>query len=232
MARSMAPPQIAPIEACVFDAYGTLFDVNSAAAKCRDRLGGQADALSATWRAKQLQYTWLRSLMGVHADFREVTGDALAFALEKHGLADAALQARLMEIYRELAAYPEVPAMLTALKRTGFRTAILSNGAPAMLQSAVSAAGIGGALDMLLSVEEVGVYKPDRRVYQLAVDRLGVAARRICFLSANGWDAAGAAHFGFRVIWINRGGEPRDRLPAAPELELKDLSQLPEIVGR
>lgn len=232
MARSMGRPQLSPIDACVFDAYGTLFDVNSAAAKCRDRLGAQADALSATWRAKQLQYTWLRSLMGVHADFREVTEDALAFALDKHGLADASLQARLMEIYHELTAYPEVPAMLTALKRAGFRTAILSNGAPAMLQSAVNAAGIAGALDKLLSVEEVGVYKPDRRVYQLAVDRLGVPARRICFLSANGWDAAGAAHFGFRVAWINRAGEPRDRLPAAPELELKDLSQLPEIVGR
>lgn len=228
----MAESQVTPVDACVFDAYGTLFDVNSAAAKCRDRLGGQADALSATWRAKQLQYTWLRSLMGVHADFRQVTEDALAFALEKHGLAGGQLQARLMAIYRELAAYPEVPAMLAALKAAGFGTAILSNGTPAMLQSAVTAAGIGGSLDMLLSVEEVGIYKPDRRVYQLAVDRLGVAPRRICFLSANGWDAAGAAHFGFRVIWINRTGEPRDRLTAAPELELKDLVKLPEIIAR
>jgi 2-haloacid dehalogenase len=228
----MDRPLLAPIDACVFDAYGTLFDVNAAAAKCRDRLGAQADALAATWRAKQLQYTWLRSLMGVHADFWQVTGDALAVALEKHGLADHDLQARLMEIYRELSAYPEVLAMLAALKRAGFKTAILSNGTPQMLQAAVAAAGIGDQLDAVLSVEAAGVYKPVRRVYELAVDRLGVAAARICFLSANGWDAAGAAHFGFRVVWINRSGEPRERLPGAPELELKDLSLLPEIVGR
>jgi 2-haloacid dehalogenase len=227
----MAPPRLAPIDACVFDAYGTLFDVGSAAAKNREALGPQADAFSATWRRKQLEYSWLRSLMGVHADFWQVTTEALDFACERHGIADAGLRERLLASYRQLSAYPEVPGMLTAIRGNGLKTAILSNGAPAMLQAAVDAAGIGALLDQVLSVEAVGVYKPHARVYQLAVDRLGVPASRICFLSSNGWDIAGAAQFGFRAIWINRAGEPRERLPAGPELELSDLGPLPQIVG-
>ena len=226
------PARLAPIDACVFDAYGTLFDVNSAAARHRDSLGPAADALSATWRRKQLEYTWLRSLMGVHADFWEVTTAALDHACERHGIGDGALRSQLMESYRRLSAYPEVPEMLAAIRDGGFKTAILSNGTPAMLQSAVAAAGIGALLDQVLSVEEVGIYKPHPTVYQLAVDRLGAPAQRICFLSSNGWDIAGAAQFGFRAIWINRAAEPRERLPAGPELELPDLSQLPQIVGR
>jgi 2-haloacid dehalogenase len=228
----MVRPRLEPIDACVFDAYGTLFDVNSAAAKCRDQLGDQADALSVTWRLKQLQYTWLRSLMGLHADFLQVTSEALSFALDKHSLSEAALHERLMDIYRELAPYPEVPTVLADLKAAGFRTAILSNGTPGMLQSATAAAGIGKLIDQILSIEDVAIYKPDPRVYRLAVDRLGLPARRICFLSANGWDVAGAAHFGFRVIWINRSGEPPDRLPGAPEAEVADLGDLTRMVAR
>ncbi len=228
----MTALRIAPIEACVFDAYGTLFDVNSAAAQCRDLLGGQHEALAATWRRKQLEYTWLRSLMDSYGDFREVTADALAYALEKHGFSDAALPEQLMAMYERLEVYPEVPTVLTALRAAGFKTAILSNGTPALLESACTAAGIGTLLDSVLSVESVGVYKPDRRVYRLAVDRLGVEAERICFLSSNGWDAAGAAHFGLRVAWINRAKEPRERLPAEPEIELLDLRALPELVAR
>jgi len=226
----MPPPRLTPIDACVFDAYGTLFDVNSAAARCRDALGDRAEALSATWRAKQLQYSWLRSLMGAHVDFFRLTGEALDFALERHGFADADLRRRLLDIYKQLSAYPEVPAMLKAVRAAGFRTAILSNGAPEMLTSAVTAAGLAADLELVLSVQSVGVYKPHPSVYQLAVDRLGVPAGRICFLSANGWDVAGAAHFGFRCVWINRAGEPRDRLPAGPEIELPDLTDLPRLV--
>jgi 2-haloacid dehalogenase len=228
----MPPPRLAPIDACVFDAYGTLFDVNSAAAQNRAALGPEADAFSTTWRRKQLEYSWLRSLMGVHADFWQVTAEALDFACERHGIADPTLRERLLASYRQLNAYPEVPGMLAAIRGSGLKTAILSNGAPTMLQAAVEAAGIATLLDQVLSVEAVGIYKPHSRVYQLAVDRLGVPAQRICFLSANGWDAAGAAQFGFRAIWINRTGEPRERLPAGPELELHDLSPLPQIVGR
>lgn len=223
---------LSPIEACVFDAYGTLFDVNSAAAGCRDALGSQADSVSAWWRRKQLEYTWLRSLMGAHADFRRVTDDALAYALERHGIDDAGLHRRLMAVYGELAAYPEVPAMLRDLRGRDFRIAVLSNGSPDMLESAVSAADIASAIDQVLSVEAVGIFKPHRSVYQLAVDRLGLSAGKICFVSANGWDVAGAAHFGFRCVWVNRAKEPPDRLPAGPEIELADLRPLPERIAR
>jgi 2-haloacid dehalogenase len=226
------PPRLAPIDACVFDAYGTLFDVNSAAARCRDALGSEADAFSATWRRKQLEYSWLRSLMGTHADFWKVTTDALDYACERHDVRDAALRDRLLDIYRQLSAYAEVLETLTAIRGAGLKTAILSNGAPAMLRSAIDAAGIGALLDHVLSVEAVGIYKPHPRVYQLAVDGLGVAAGRICFLSSNGWDIAGAAQFGFRAIGINRAGEPREHLPIGPELELRDLRALPQVIHR
>jgi 2-haloacid dehalogenase len=228
----MPPSRLAPIDAVVFDAYGTLFDVNSAAARWRDALGPQADAFSATWRRKQLEYSWLRSLMGAHADFWQVTTEALDFACERHAVADAALRRRLLETYRALSAYPDVPAMLQAIRAAGFKTAILSNGAPAMLQAAVDAAQVAAQFDALLSVEDAGVFKPDPRVYRLAVDRLNAPPARICFVSSNGWDIAGAARFGFRAVWINRGREPRERLPAGPEIELGDLADLPQRVAR
>ncbi len=224
--------RLAPIDAIVFDAYGTLFDVNSAAARCREALGAQADAFSATWRRKQLEYSWLRSLMGAHVDFWQLTAEALDYACERHAIADASLRERLLEIYRELSAYPEVAAMLRAIRGAGFKTAILSNGSPAMLQAAVAAADLATQFDQVLSVEAVGIFKPHPSVYQLAVDRLGVAAARICFVSSNGWDIAGAARFGFRAVWVNRAGEPRERLPAGPEIELGDLTELPQRVAR
>src|SRR5215813_4128420 len=228
----MPPARLAPIDAVVFDAYGTLFDVNSAAARWREALGPQADAFSATWRRKQLEYSWLRSLMGAHADFWRVTTEALDYACEWHGIADTTLRERLLRTYRELSAYPEVPAMLQALRAGDFRMAILSNGAPDMLRAAVEAAGLAAQFDALLSVEEVGIFKPHPSVYRLAVERLGISARRICFVTSNGWDIAGASHFGFRAIWVNRGREPRERLPAGPEIELGDLAALPQCVAR
>ncbi len=222
---------LAPIDACVFDAYGTLFDVHSAAARCRDALGDRADRLSALWRQKQLEYTWLRSLMGRHADFAQVTAEALDYALAAVGSADPELRRRLLDMYRRLDAFGEVPEVLGRLRRAGLPTAILSNGSPAMLDSAVGSARLGDLLDMVLSVESVGIYKPHPSVYRLAVDRLGVPAGRICFLSSNGWDAAGAAQFGFRVVWVNRYGQPSERLPAGPEALLEDLSGLPALLG-
>jgi 2-haloacid dehalogenase len=228
----MSLPCLAPIDAIVFDAYGTLFDVNNAAARWRDALGPQADAFSATWRRKQLEYSWLRSLMHAHADFWQLTAEALDYACERHAIADASLRQRLLETYRELSAYPEVPSVLRAIRGGGFKTAILSNGAPSMLQAAVEAADLAAEFEGILSVESVGVFKPHPSVYQLAVERLGVAAARICFVSSNGWDIAGAANFGFRAVWINRASEPRERLPAGPEIELGDLSELPQRVAR
>jgi len=219
------------IEACVFDAYGTLFDFNSAVMRCRDDIGDAAERLSDIWRQKQLQYTWLRSLMQRHADFWQVTGEALDFALATVAIDNAGLRDRLMALYRELDTFPEVTDVLNRLKQGGMQTAILSNGAPDMLNAGVDAAGLGDILDAVLSVEDVGVFKPDPRVYQLAVDRLGVAPAEICFMSSNGWDAVGAAAFGFRVVWINRYKQPAEQLPARPDVVLDSLSPLPELLG-
>ncbi len=229
MPRMTAPFSVA--RATVFDAYGTLFDVASAAADARDALGERWQPLAELWRAKQLQYTWLRSLSGHHVDFWRVTGDALDFALEALGIADTALRARLMASYEVLGAYPDARDALARLRAAGLRLAILSNGTPAMLAAAARSAGLADLLEAILSVEDVGVYKPDPRVYRLAADRLALPAGEILFVSANGWDAHGASAFGFRVAWCNRAGQPRERLPGAPDAVIRSLSELPALVG-
>jgi len=223
--------KFANIKACVFDAYGTLFDVHSAVARYKPRIGDTADAVSAMWRTKQLEYTWLRSLMGRHADFWRITGDALDYALDAHDIEDDALREDLMQAYMVLDAYPEVEDVLRRLREAGYRTAILSNGSPAMLEAAVEGAGIKGLLDANLSIEDVGIYKPDPRVYQLAVDRLDVRPEEVSFQSSNAWDAVGAATFGFRVAWVNRFGQRRERLTAEPQAEIGDLEQLLGVLG-
>lgn len=225
------PIALAGIEACVFDAYGTLFDYASAAARCRDVLGDRLDAVNALWRDKQLQYTWLRAVQGRHADFWQVTGDALDFALETFGLGDAQFRARLMDLYLTLDAFPEVPDTLRRLKAAGLKTAILSNGSPDMLDAAVKHAGIGVLFDAVLSVEAVGVYKPHRNVYQLAVERLGIPAAAISFQSSNAWDAYAASAFGMRAVWCNRYGQRRERLPGEPDFEIRSLAELPALIG-
>ncbi len=219
------------IGACVFDAYGTLFDFATAARGCRDVLGDDVERVSALWRDKQLQYTWLRAAQGRHADFWQVTGDALDFTLEALRLARPGLRERLMRLYLALAPFPEVPAVLRTLRAAGMKTAILSNGTPAMLDAIVSAAGLGPQFDAVLSVEAVGAFKPDRRVYQLAVDRLDCAADAIAFQSSNGWDAYAASAFGMRVVWCNRYRAPRERLPGAPDYEIATLAELPPLFG-
>jgi 2-haloacid dehalogenase len=219
------------IRACVFDAYGTLFDVASAALRCADELGGMAPQLATLWRDKQLQYTWLRAVQGRHTDFWQVTGGALDFALESLGLADPGLRERLMQLYSTLDAYPEVSAVLQQLRDAKFATAILSNGSPAMLAGAVAHAGLGNLLKHVLSVEEVAIYKPHRRVYQLAVDHLTVPAPQIAFVSSNGWDAWAASAFGMRVVWCNRSGQRRERLPGAPDREIRSLADLPALLA-
>lgn len=220
------------IRACAFDAYGTLFDVHSAAAGEASALGDKMQPLSQTWRQKQLEYTWLRSLMGVHADFRQVTREGLDFAMALHGIEDPGLAERLMDLYLRLDAYPDVRPTLETLRAAGLRTAILSNGEPRMLAAAVGHAGIADLLDEVLSVEEVGVYKPDARVYQLAVDRLAAGRpEAIAFVSTNGWDARGAANFGFQVAWMNRFGAQLDRLPGEPKAIIGGLDELPRLLG-
>jgi 2-haloacid dehalogenase len=218
------------IKACVCDAYGTLFDVHSAVTRLGARVGDRADPLSQLWRSKQLEYTWLRALMGRHADFWQVTGDALDYALARTGV-DPSLREPLMQAYLALDAYPEVPDALRRLRAGGLKTAILSNGEPGMLGAAARSAGIADLLDAVLSVEEVGIFKPHPKVYQLAVDRLAVRPDQIAFQSSNAWDVSGAATFGLRAVWINRLGLPPERLPGAAEHELRDLSGLPALLG-
>jgi len=218
------------IQACVFDAYGTLLDVNAAAARCQDDLGDKAGTLSALWRSKQLQYTWLSSLMGKHRDFYDLTGRALDYAMETLEIKNDALRAKLMALYEVLDAYPEVPDMLKTLSDGGLKTAILSNGAPKMLATAAQEAKIDHILDEIISIEDAGVYKPHPDVYQLAVDQLGVARENICFVSSNGWDATGAAAFGFQVAWVNRLGMVEENLDFPPKAELKDLTGLAALV--
>lgn len=218
------------IKACVFDAYGTLFDVHSAVGKHRHRLGDSADPVSVLWRTKQLEYTWLRSLMGYHADFWQVTGDALDFAFDMHHIDNPDLRRDLMDAYLKLDCYPEVPAALATLKDRGLRLAILSNGTPAMLEAAVKNSGIEELIEKNFSVEEVGIFKPDPRVYRIAVDGLKVKPEEIVFQSSNAWDAAGASAFGFKVAWVNRFGQSEERLPGRPDAEIEDLMKLADLL--
>lgn len=229
--RNSKAADLSGIEACVFDAYGTLFDVFSVADGVRTAVGDKADAVTAMWRQKQLEYSWLRSLMGAHADFWQLTRDALDYALSAAGNDDPALRDRLLDLYLHLSPYPEVSTILGTLKKAGVRRAILSNGAPAMLDAAVASAGLGDLLDAVLSVEDVGIFKPAPAVYRLATDRFGCGPEDICFMSSNAWDAAGAAHFGFRVVWVNRFGQTRERLPGKPEREIASLAALPGLLG-
>ncbi len=215
------------LTALAFDAYGTLFDVHSVMTVAERLFPGQGKALSQLWRTKQLEYTWQRSLMRRHADFNAVTRDALRYACAalKLPFTAEALE-RLNDAYRTLSVFPDSLDAMAAL-RGRVKLAILSNGAPDMLHAVVANSPLRGAFDEVLSVEEVGVFKPDPRVYQLAVDRLGVPAGNIGFVSSNGWDAAGAKAFGFTVYWINRAGAPTEELGVEPDVELASLRDLP-----
>lgn len=225
--------QITGIRACVFDAYGTLFDFASAAARCAEIPENKRAALTALWRDKQLQYTWLRSLQGRYADFRQVTGEALEFALESLEIAQfPGLHARLMGLYDTLDAFPEVPATLRTLRAAGFATAILSNGTPAMLASATAAAGLEDLFDAVFSADAVGVFKTDPRVYRYTLDQLALPAAAISFQSSNAWDAHAAADFGLRAVWCNRYGQRRERLPGALDHEIRTLAELPALLAR
>jgi 2-haloacid dehalogenase len=224
-------PTLTGIEMCVFDAYGTLYDFNSAVAHHRAAIGPKADALSEMWRSKQIQYTWLRNSMAAYAPFWQVTGEALDHCLVAHAITDPAVREKLMGAYLALDPFPEVPAMLDRLKRAGVRSAILSNGNPEMLDPMVKASGLADRFDAVLSVDSVGVFKVDPRVYRLVEARCGVKPAKVCFLSSNCWDAHGAAQFGFNVIWVNRASAPDDNLPGKIATQVKDLSHLPALLG-
>ena len=225
-----SPRRLEGIRACVFDAYGTLFDFASAAARCADIPEERRAALTALWRDKQLQYTWLRSLQGRYVDFWQVTGEALDFAPESLNLATPGVSERLMELYLGLQPFPEVPSVLRVLREAGFRTAILSNGSPRMLETLVARSKLNDAFDAVLSVEAVRVFKTHPKVYQYALDSLGLPAKAIAFQSSNAWDAHAASDFGLRVVWCNRYGQRRERLPGAPDFEIKTLAELPGLL--
>jgi len=225
------------IDTCIFDAYGTLFDVTAAAREAAEEEGFESlseiwPSIASDWRDKQLQYTWLRTITGDHVDFWQITGEGLDWALEASGVDDPRIRDRLMQLYWELSAFPEVPAMLGALRDAGRASGILSNGSPEMLQAAVSSAGIGRLLDHVLSVESVGVFKPSSKVYDLVGRAFGCEAGNVLFVSSNGWDVAAAAGYGFTTVWVNRAGAPVDRLPHRPHHVLDDLTGIPDLAAK
>jgi 2-haloacid dehalogenase len=228
---SQAKIPLEGVHACVFDAYGTLFDFASAAARCEAVPPEKRAALTALWRDKQLQYTWLRTLQNRYADFWEVTEDALDFAIETLGLDAPHLRARLMELYLRLEPFPEVPEVLRTLRARGFKTAILSNGSNSMLATLAERAGLADAFDAVLSADAVGAFKTHPRVYRYALDSLALPAKAISFQSSNAWDAYGASDFGMRVVWCNRYGQRPERLPGAPDAEVRTLAELPALLA-
>jgi len=225
---------MSPLDALVFDAYGTLFDVHSVISKCEQLFPGKGTALSQLWRSKQLEYTWLRSLMGRYADFDQVTADGLSHACRALGLAcTAQTLAELKQAYQTLHLFDDALAALRALSamHPRPRLAILSNGTPEMLNAVVKHNQLDMVLDHVLSADAVGIFKPDPRVYQLAADRLRMAPDRIGFVSGNGWDAAGAKVFGFTVFWVNRANAPVEELGVAPDHTLSSLHELPGLLA-
>jgi 2-haloacid dehalogenase len=223
-------PVFSGVRACVFDAYGTIFDFASAAARCQAAPAEQRAALTTLWRDKQLQYAWLRTLQGRYVDFWQVTGEALDYALEALQL-DEDLHAPLMALYRQLSPFRDAEGTLRALRAAGHVTAILSNGSPPMLTHAVERGGLDGLFDAVLSVDAMQAFKTHPRVYQHAAQRLGMAPGDILFVSSNGWDAYAASDFGMRVVWCNRYGQPRERLPGQPDAEITSLAELPALLG-
>lgn len=219
------------VRACVFDAYGTLLDLATAVESHAAPLGEAAPRLLSLWRAKQLEYTWLRTLMGRHADFARVTEDALEYACAALDIQDVSLRRSLPTGFLELAAYSDAAPMLRRVRARGLRTAVLSNGTPAMLEGVFARAGLAPLLDSVLSVEAVGVYKPSPRVYHFAAETLELEREALLFVSANAWDAAGAASAGLQAVWINRAGAPAERLPAGPAFTLRTLDELPPLLG-
>jgi len=218
------------IKACIFDAYGTLFNVHAPSMKLAEKIGDQAGSVSNIWRLKQLEYSWLRSLMGKYKPFWEITQDALDYTLEYHGIDNSDLRQELLDMYFSLDAYDDASTSLQRLKAAGMYTAILSNGSPDMLDAAVSSSGLSPLLDDVLSADSVQVFKTDFRVYDLVNDRFGVEPEEVCFVSSNGWDAGGGAEYGFQVAWINRLDAPVEKMPSQPRALVSSLTQVVDLI--
>ncbi len=216
-------------KAVVFDAYGTLFDVNSAAKKCKDKIGNEWESFANFWRTTQLEYTWLRSLMRRHRDFWNVTEDSLDKSMKVYGI-DKNMKNELLDLYKVLSPYPEVNEVLKNLKNKKFKIAILSNGNPTLLNDLVTSNNLNNLFDDLFSVEEVKIYKPDPRVYELPLKKYSIKANQVTFLSANTWDVSGGGNFGYNSIWVNRNNSEFDVLDYQPKIEINNLKQLLDII--
>ena len=213
------------VKAIIFDAYGTLFDVNSAAEKCKDKIGDKWEPFANFWRTTQLEYTWLRSLMRRHKDFWQITEDSLNKSMKAFNI-DSSMKNELLNLYKILSPYKEVPETLKVLKEKKFKLAILSNGTPSLLNELVKSNNLNNLFDDIFSIEEVGVYKPDSKVYDIPVKKYKIKKDEIAFLSANTWDVSGGGNYGYQAIWVNRNNNIFDNLDFKPKLEIKNLSGL------
>ncbi len=217
------------IKAIIFDAYGTLFDVNSAAEKCKDKIGEKWEPFSNFWRTTQLEYTWLRSLMGRHKDFWQITEDSLDKSMKTFNI-DTSMKNELLNLYKILSPFKEVPETLKKLKERNLKLAILSNGTPSLLAQLVKSNSIDNLFDDLFSIEEVGIYKPDTKVYDLPIKKYKIEKSQVAFLSANTWDVSGGGNYGYQAIWVNRNNNIFDNLDYKPINQIKNLSELINLI--
>ena len=217
------------IKAIIFDAYGTLFDVNSAAEKCKDKIGDKWEAFANYWRTTQLEYTWLRSLMKRHKDFWQVTEDSLDKSMKVFNI-DNSMRNELLDLYKILSPYTEVPEVLKSLKEKDYKLSILSNGTPSLLNELVKSNNLENLFDDVFSIEEVGIYKPDSKVYDLPIKKYKINNNEVAFLSANTWDVSGGGNYGFNSIWVNRNNSVFDNLDYKPEHQIKNLKELINLI--
>ena len=217
------------IKAIIFDAYGTLFDVNSAAEKCKDKIGDKWEAFANFWRTTQLEYTWLRSLMKRHKDFWQITEDSLDKSIKTYKI-DPLMKNELLDLYKTLSPYKEVHEVLTKLKEKNFKVAILSNGTPSLLDKLVKSNDLDNLFDDIFSIEQVGIYKPDSKVYDMPINKYQIKKNEVAFLSANTWDVSGGGNYGYNSIWVNRNNNIFDNLDFAAKHEIKNLHDLLDIL--
>ena len=217
------------IKAIIFDAYGTLFDVNSAAEKCKDKIGDKWEGFANYWRTTQLEYTWLRSLMKRHRDFWQVTEDSLDKSMKVYEI-DSSMRNELLDLYKILSPFKEVPGVLKSLKKKDFKLAFLSNGTPSLLNELVKTNHLENIFDNIFSIEEVRVYKPDSKVYDIPIKKYKIQKNEVAFLSSNTWDVSGGGNYGYNSIWVNRNNNTFDNLDYEPKYQIEDLRKLLDII--
>ena len=217
------------VKAIIFDAYGTLFDVNSAAEKCKDKIGDKWEGFANYWRTTQLEYTWLRSLMKRHKDFWQITEDSLDKSMNAFNI-NKSMRSELLNLYKTLNTFPEVKDVLNKLKERNYKLAILSNGTPSLLNELVKSNNIENIFDDIFSIEDVGIYKPDSRVYEMPVKKYNCKPENICFMSSNTWDVSGGGVFGYNTVWVNRFNKVFDKLSYKPKFVINNLKELLAII--